>query len=76
MLIATLREYYPVPFFKGLIPGLILTFVVALVMGSNGSSGAWLQIYHASVEGIRFYWSWPLFVMSTGVASGIFWMME
>lgn len=62
--------------FKALIPGLILTFVVALVMGSNGTSGAWLEIYLVNVEGIRFYWSWPLFLASTGVSWGIFSMME
>lgn len=62
--------------FKALIPGLILTFVVALVMGSNGTSGAWLEIYRANVEGVRFYWSWPLFLTSTGLSWCIFWMME
>jgi len=65
-----------VSFFKGLIPGLILTFVVSLVMGSNGTSGAWLQIHLVNIEGIEFYWSWPLFVIATGVSWGIFWMME
>lgn len=63
-------------FFKALIPGVLLTFVVCLIMGSNGASGAWLDIYRVTIEGVRFYWSWPLFTVSTGVSWGIFWMME
>ena len=63
-------------FFKGLIPGSILTFVVCLIMGSNGATGAWLEIHRVTIEGVNFYWSWPLFFMGTGVSWGIFWMME
>jgi hypothetical protein len=65
-----------VAFFKGLIPGVILTFVVCLIMGSNGSQGDWLHIHRVALQGYNWYWSWPLFFLSTGGASGIFWMME
>ncbi len=64
------------PLFKGLIPGIILTFVVSLIMGSNGASGAWLEIHRVTIESQHFYWSWPLFFISTGASTGIFWMME
>lgn len=63
-------------FFKGLIPGVILTFVVCMIMGSNGSHGAWLEIHRVTFQGVDWYWSWPLFFMATGVSWGIFWMME
>lgn len=62
--------------FKGLIPGLLLTFVVSMILGSNGSRGAWLEIHRVTLQGQDFYWSWPLFVISTGISWAIFWMME
>ena len=64
------------PFVKALIPGFILTFVVCLIMGSNGTSGAWLEIFRMTFEGYNIYWSWPLFALSTGISWGLFWMME
>ena len=66
----------PMSFVKALIPGLILTFVICIILGSNGSHGGWLDIHRATVQGQSFYWSWQLFVASTGLAWGIFWMME
>jgi hypothetical protein len=58
-------------FVKALIPGLILTFVVCIIMGSNGMTGDWLAIHRASIDGHEFYWSWSLFVASTGISWGI-----
>lgn len=63
-------------FIKALIPGLVLTLIVATILGSNGSTGAFLNIHHTALGGQEFYWSWPLFVVSTGIAWGIFAMME
>lgn len=63
-------------FFKALIPGSILTFIVCLIMGSNGASGAWLHIHRVTMQGHDFYWSWPLFTVSTALAWIIFWTME
>ena len=63
-------------FVKGLVPGTILTFVLCLVMGSNGTSGAWLEIHRISLQGHDVYWSWPMFVLATGLSWAIFWMLE
>ena len=63
-------------FFKALIPGIILTLVVSIIIGSNGSSAGYLDIHSTSFQGQDFYWSWPLFFASTGVSWGIMWMME
>lgn len=63
-------------FVKALIPGLLLTFVVAMIIGSNGSAGGFLDIHRQVISGHQFYWSWPLFIASTGLSWGIFWMME
>ena len=63
-------------FFKALIPGTVLTFVVALILGSGGSKGRWLHVHMVTIEGVSFHWSWPLFFIATAGAWGIFWMME
>ena len=63
-------------FLKALIPGLALTFVVSLILGSNGSNGGWLEISQVRIESLEFYWSVPLFVISTAGSWGIFKMME
>jgi hypothetical protein len=63
-------------FVKALIPGLILTLVVATIIGSNGSTGGFLDIHLADLGGHHFHWSWPLFIAATGLAWGILWTME
>lgn len=52
-------------FVKALIPGTALNLVVAGIIGSNRSKGAWLMIEHMTVENYDFYWSWPLFAAGT-----------
>ena len=63
-------------FVKALIPGALLTWVVATVIGSNHSKGGFLFIHVVEIQGHSFYWSWPLFVAATGLAWALFWMME
>ena len=55
-------------FFKALVPGAILTFVVSMVMGASHSTGGWLQIHHYYIQGHGIFWSWVLFVVATGLA--------
>jgi hypothetical protein len=62
--------------FKALFPGLILTFIIAIVLGSNGSDGGFLHISRTHISGHIVYWSWPLFIASTGIAWGIIAMMD
>ena len=59
-------------FFKALIPGSLLTFVVSAILGTNHSRGGYLAIFNQSVQGHSFYWSWPLFVAGTVLAWAIF----
>lgn len=61
---------------KALIPGIILTFVVSLIIGSNHGKAGFLNIFHTHIQGYDVYWSWPLFFISTAIAWGIFKMME
>ena len=70
--------------FKGMIPGILLTWVVCGILGSNGSKGGFLfiQLIHISGSGAfatsshSFYWSWPLFIASTTLGFFIFKMLE
>lgn len=55
-------------FFKALIPGSLLTFVVSGIIGSAQSRGGWLAIQHVHVQDHSFYWSWVLFVIATGLS--------
>ena len=59
-------------FFKALIPGAILTFVVSMVMGAGHSKGGFLQIHHYFIQGHGIYWSWVLFVVATGLAWALY----
>ena len=51
--------------------GAILTFVVALTIGSQGSRGGQLAIFRAEIHQYDVWWSWPLFFAGTGLAWGI-----
>lgn len=62
--------------FKALFPGVILTLIVSILIGSSGSSGGFLNIFHTMIQGQTVYWSWPLFFASTGVSWGIIAMMK
>jgi hypothetical protein len=63
-------------FLKALIPAALLTWIVAGVIGSNGSRGGMLAIEHGLVQGHSFCRSWPLFLAATVLAWAIFAMMD
>ncbi len=68
-----------VSLFKAVFPAALLTWVIATIMGSNGSKGGFLFIHHIylSVGGINsIYWSWPLFIASAGLAFAVFKMLD
>ncbi len=70
--------------FKALTPAIVLTFIVSLVIGSNGSKGGFLYIQYLNLSGsgafvsraYGFYWSWPLFIAATVLAFALFKMQE
>ena len=51
--------------------GIIITGCVALVIGSQGSSGGFLQIHTMRMGEVAVLWSWPLFLASTGLFGGL-----
>lgn len=64
------------PLVKAIPLAMILTFVVALVIGSQGSSGGVLAIQQLDVGKYDILWSWPMFFASTGLSWGILLMMK
>ena len=62
--------------FKAFIPGLVLTLAIAVILGSNGTSGGWLNVHRVNIEQIQFYWSWSLFLIFTGLGWFIFYTID
>ena len=63
-------------FLKAVPLGVVLAFVVALFIGSGGSSGGLLNVQLVTVQDFEFYWSWPLFLLGTALSFGLFLLME
>ena len=51
--------------------GGVLTGVISLIIGSQGSSGGQLAIHMMEAGQYGLYWSWPLFLAGTGLAWGL-----
>ncbi len=70
-----------IAFLKGVPLGTFLTIVVCLFIGSAGSKGGFLNIFKFDVVirelSLNFdvYWSWPLFLIGTGLSWAIIHMM-
>ena len=58
-------------FVKAVPIGSILTYVVAIVIGSQGSKGGQLSIFRTEIYQFDLWWSWPLFLFGTGLAWGL-----
>lgn len=58
-------------FIKAAILGSVLTGVVSLIIGSQGSAGGYLSIHLMRAGDASLYWSWPLFLAGTGLSWGI-----
>ena len=63
-------------FLKAMALGLFLALLVSLFIGSGGSSGGMLNVREVVFEGYRFYWSWALFLIGTGLSFGLVLMMD
>lgn len=62
---------------KGLLLGGILTWVFSLVLGHNGQRGSYLNIHAMPIyHHVEVYWSWPLFIAASIIASALMAMME
>jgi hypothetical protein len=61
---------------KAFFLGAILTFVVSETIHAGHSSGGYLKITEFHVSGHFMHWSWPLFIVATGLALGILLLMK
>ncbi len=57
--------------FKAIPLGAVLTWVVAIVIGSQGSRGGFLAIHTVEIADYSMFWSWPLFFAGTGLSWGL-----
>ena len=55
-------------FLKAATLGAVLSATVALVVGSQGTSGGQLAVQLIRAGDLEVYWSWPLFFSGTGLA--------
>ncbi len=51
--------------------GALISGCVALVIGTQGSSGGQLVIQSFDVADFKLYWSWPVFFAGTGLFWGL-----
>jgi len=56
---------------KALTLGAVLSAIIALVIGSQGTSAGPLAIHPVALGDARMYWSWPVFLSGSGLAWGI-----
>lgn len=56
---------------KAIVLGTILTGSIAMVVGSQGSSGGVLDVHAVNIADYKMYWSWPLFLAGSGLSWGL-----
>ena len=61
---------------KALIPGLILTLVLSGILYSAGTRGGVLALQQTTLVDNSITWSWPIFIVTFGLARALIWMME
>ena len=59
-------------FLKSMVIAGVITGTIALVIGSQGSSGGYLAIHSMAMGDYRMFWSWPLFLSGSGVSWGLY----
>ena len=62
-------------FAKALLPGAILTYILASLIYAGGSSGGVLYVHKLHMQDYSMAWSWPTFFFSTGLAWALYAMM-
>ena len=61
---------------KALFPGALLAWLLATVIGSNGSHGGWTNIHRIMILDQQLWWSWPIFFGGTALAWFVFKALE
>ncbi|MCX7865054.1 MAG: hypothetical protein N2423_08490 [Novosphingobium sp.] len=61
---------------RALLPGFILTLVVTAILAASGARGGVLAIQPAPLLDMHIFWSWPLFLLFTGLGWALLSMMK
>jgi hypothetical protein len=56
---------------KALTLGAVLSVTIGLAIGSQGTAAGPLAIQLVSLADAKFYWSWPVFLLGSGLAWGM-----
>lgn len=63
-------------FFKSISPALILTLILAGIVGSQGSTGGVMGIQHKFIYDYGYYWSWSTFLCALGLIWALYVIQE
>ena len=61
---------------RALFPAFVLTVLITGVLAASGARGGVLAIQQAPLIHMHFFWSWPLFLLFTGLAWALTTMMK
>jgi hypothetical protein len=61
---------------RALLPGFVLTFLIAAVLWGAGTRGGVLAVQQAPLLDYHFFWSWPLFLVLTALSWVLMAMMK
>jgi hypothetical protein len=61
---------------KAIFLGGFLTWLIALILGTNHQKGGFLGVHNMIIGDYSVYWTWPLFFAATLLAWAILVMMD
>ena len=56
---------------KAMLIAAVVTGCVAIVVGTQGSTGGQLKVHPLTIHDVRVFWSWPLFLAGSGLSWGL-----
>jgi len=56
---------------KAMLIAAVVTGCIAIVIGTQGSSGGQLRIHSMMIQDFKVFWSWPLFLAGSGLSWGL-----
>lgn len=61
---------------KALFPGAGITLLISAILYGGGTRGGVFALERAQLLDFNLYWSWPLFLVTFGLARALLWMLE
>lgn len=56
---------------KAMLIAAVVTGCIAIVIGTQGSTGGQLRIHSMMIQDYKVFWSWPLFLAGSGLSWGL-----